>query len=64
MQEVFLVKEQANYHLQNQTDFVTPQVKSKNHGLESIRFLRPKILESLPNDLKNIDQEIYSILIF
>ena len=39
MQEVFLVKEQGNYYLQNQTDFVIPQVKSVNHGSESIRFL-------------------------
>ena len=28
-------------------------VKSINNGLESIRFLGPKILESLPNDFKN-----------
>ena len=36
IQEVFLVKEQGNYNLQNRTDFVIPQVKSVNHGLESI----------------------------
>ena len=38
MQEVFQVKEQDNYNLQNQTDFVIPQVKSVNHSLESVRF--------------------------
>ena len=53
MQEVFLVKEQGNYNLQNQIDIVTPQVKSVNYGLESIRILGPKVWESLPNDLKN-----------
>ena len=37
----------------NQTDFVIPQVKSVNYGLESIRVLEPKIWEYLPNDLKN-----------
>ena len=41
--QVFQVKEQGNYNLQNQTDFVIPQVKSVNYGLESILFLRPKI---------------------
>ena len=51
--KVYLVKEQGNYNLRNQTDFVIPQVKSVNHGLESVRFLGPKIWESLPNDLKN-----------
>ena len=52
MQEVFQIKEQGNYNLQNQTDFVTPQVKSVNHDLESVRFLGPKIWENLPNDFK------------
>ena len=42
MQETFLVKEQGNYNLRNQTDFVIPQVKSVNHGLEIIRSLRTK----------------------
>ena len=52
MQEVFLVKEQGNYNLRNQTNFVIPQVKSVNYGLEKIWVLRPKIWESLPIDLK------------
>ena len=42
MQEVFQVKEQGNYYLRNQTDFVILQVKSVNHGLESIWFLGRK----------------------
>ena len=53
MQEVFQVKEKRNYNLQIQTDFLIPPVKIVNHGLERIRFLGPKIWESLPNDLKN-----------
>ena len=53
MQEVFLVKEEGNYNLRNQTNSVIPQVKSVNHGLESILFLGSKMWESLPNDLKN-----------
>ena len=53
MQKVFLVKEQGNSNLRNQTDFVIPPVKSVNYGLESIRVLGPKIWESFPNDLKN-----------
>ena len=53
MQEVFQIKEQGNYNLQNQTDFAIPQVKSVNRGLESTRFLGPKTWECLPNVLKN-----------
>ena len=45
MQEAFQVKEHGNYNLQNQTDFVTFQVKSINRG-KSVRFLGPKIWES------------------
>ena len=51
--QVFLVTEQGNYNLQNQTDFVSFQVKTVNYGLESIRVLGPKLWENLPNDLKN-----------
>ena len=53
MQEVFLVKEQENYNLRNQTDFVIPQIKNLDYGLKGIRVLGPKIRESLANDLKN-----------
>ena len=53
MPEVLLVKEQGDYNLRNQTDFLIPQVKSENYGSESIRFLEPKIWESLPNGSKN-----------
>ena len=53
MQEAFLVKEQGNYNLRNQTDFVIPLVKSVIYGLERIQVLGLKIWESLPNDLKN-----------
>ena len=53
MQKNFLVKEQWNYNLQNQADFVILQVKCVNYGLESIQVLGPKTWESLPNDLKN-----------
>ena len=48
-----MVKEQGNCNLQNQTDFVIPQVKSVNYGLEIIRVLGPKIWEGLLNEMKN-----------
>ena len=53
MQDVFQIKDQEDYFLRNARDFVIPTVKSVNYGLESIRFLGPKIWESLPNNLKN-----------
>ena len=36
MQEVFLVEEQWNHNLQNQTDFVISQVKSVYPSLEIV----------------------------
>ena len=53
MQEIFTIKEQGEYNLRNQADFVVPYVKSVNSGFESIRHIGPKIWESLPQDLKN-----------
>ena len=44
MQEVFQ---------RDQRHFVIPAGKSVNYGLESIRFLGPKIWDSFPNNLKN-----------
>ena len=53
MHEVFQIKDQGHYFLRHKRDFVIPTVKLVNYGLESIRFLGPKSLESLPNNLKN-----------
>ena len=53
MQEGFQVKDQGHYFLRNLRDFVIPTVKSVNYGLDSMRFLGPKIWESLPNNVKN-----------
>ena len=53
MQEVVQIKDRGHYFLRNQRHFVIPTVNSVNYGLESIRFLGPKIWESLPDNLKN-----------
>ena len=53
MHEVFQIKDQGHYFLRHKRDFVIPTVKLVNYGFESIRFLGPKSLESLPNNLKN-----------
>ena len=53
IQEVSLVKKQGNYNLQNQKDFLIPQVESVNYDLESIWLLGQKLGERLPNDWKN-----------
>ena len=64
MQEVFLVKEQGNYGLGNQTGFVIPQIKSVNYGLGNKQVLGSKIWQKLPTDLKNKESvDIFKIAI-
>ena len=53
MQDTFLISEQGHYNLRNISDFIIPKVKSVNFGFEIIRYLGPKIWDSLPHSLKN-----------
>ena len=53
MQDIFSIREQGHYNLRNISDFIIPKVKSVNFGFESIRYLGPKIWDSLPQSLKN-----------
>lgn len=43
MAEIFSLRPETQYSLRNLSDFYMPQVKSVNCGLESIRYLGPKI---------------------
>ena len=51
MQDIFLIREQDHYNLRNISNF--SKVKIVNFGFESIRYLGPKIWDSLPQSLKN-----------
>ena len=54
VEEVFLVKEQVNYNLRNQKDFVIPHVKSVNYCSERKHTgFRTKNMGKSNNDLKN-----------
>ena len=53
MQDTFLISEQGHYNLRNVSDFIILKVKSVNFGFEIIRYLGPKIWDSLPQSLKN-----------
>ena len=53
MQDTFLKSEQGHYNLRNVSDFIILKVKSVNFGFEIIRYLGPKIWDSLPQSLKN-----------
>ena len=53
MQDIFSIREQGHYNLRNISNFIIPKLKSVNFGFESIRYLGPKIWDSLPQSLKN-----------
>ena len=53
MQDIFSIRKQGHYNLIIISDFIIPKVKSVNFGFESIRYLGPKIWDSLPQSLKN-----------
>ena len=43
------------YNLRNSSQFIIPNFKTVNHGFESLRYLRPKITETIPSHLKEIN---------
>ena len=53
MQDIFSIREQGHYNLRNINNFIILKVKSVNFGFESIRYLGPKIWDSLPQSLEN-----------
>ena len=43
------------YNLRNRSQFIIPNVKTANHGFESLRYPGPKIWETIPPHLKETD---------
>ena len=39
--------------MRSQTDFEIPRVNSVNNGLETLRFLGPKVWDLVPTSIKN-----------
>ena len=53
--DLFPLRHVDQYNLTNRSQFIIPHVKTVNHGFESLRYLGPKIWESIPSHLKEID---------
>ena len=53
--EIFLLRPQDQYNLRNWSDFTLPTARTVNYGIESIRYLDPKICESIPANIKEVD---------
>ena len=50
--EIFPLRPQGQYNLRSWSDFTLPIVRTVNYGIESIRYLGPKIWESIPANIK------------
>ena len=55
LNNLFLLRQADQYNLGNRLQFIILNVKSVNHGLESLKYLRPRIWETIPLNLKEID---------
>ena len=55
LNNLFLLRQADQYNLGNRSQFVILNVKTVNHGLESLKYLRPRIWETIPSHLKEID---------
>ena len=50
--EVFSREMESYYNLRQWNDFRIPSIRTRYHGDESISFLRPKIWNKLPDEIK------------
>ena len=55
VKECFPLRSQGQYNLRSQCDFTLPIIRTVNYGIESIRYLGPKILESIPANIKQVE---------
>ena len=55
LNDLFTLRQADQYNLRNRSQFIIPNVKTVNHGFESLRYLGPKIWETIPSPLKEIN---------
>ena len=62
--ELFEQRNEQHYDLRKYSQFTIPSIRTVCHGSESITFLGPKILNILPDRLKNANSiEAFKMLI-
>ena len=55
LSDLFPLRQAHQYNLRNRSQFIIPNVKTVNHRFESLRYLGPKIWETIPSHLREID---------
>ena len=55
LQDVFPLNSQPEYNLRNKTYFATWSIRTVCYGDNSLRYLRPKLRELIPSEVKDIE---------
>ena len=55
LNEAFPLKPPSNYNLRNLQEFTVRPIKTVHYGLNSLVYLKPKIWELLPHNLKRLE---------
>ena len=55
MNEIFQLREESHYNLRYTSNFVIPPIYSVYYGSESTPYLGPKIWESIPPVIRQIE---------
>ena len=53
--EAFTVRQQSQCNMRNYSYFAMPRVKTVNHGLDSLSYIGPKLWDSIPSHMKEVD---------
>ena len=53
--EILPSRPQGQYNLRSRSDFTLPIVRTVNYWIESIPYLDPKVWESIPANIKEVD---------
>ena len=53
--EVFKIKQTSHYNLRTINEFELPKVRTSNFGTESLSYLGPKLWETVPSLIRDLD---------
>ena len=56
--DLFPLRQADQYNLRNRSQVIIPNVKTVNYGSESLKYLGPKIWETIPSHLKEMETKI------
>ena len=51
----FPLRQADQYNLRNKSQFIIPKVETVNYGFENLKYQWPKMWETIPLHLKEID---------